>query len=268
MKLQIAANACYSSFYYGKSCSQKDETNTIGTSPVNQKEAGAIDKVKAMVTQINQPSSAVGFSPNQILLTKELSNKQGEYLPFQGEKKRGKKTLVLDLDETLVHSAFQAPQKPDLTIPLNAEGKTFFVYVLKRPGVDKFLHRLSELYELVIFTASMPAYANPLLDKLDPHKFISHRLFRQHCCIKSGGYVKDLSLINRSLSNTLIIDNSPNAYSLQRANALPIETWLNDPRDRQLFDLLPVLELLATAPGDVRTYVKKLIKSETPMYSR
>lgn len=51
----------------------------------------------------------------------------------------GRKTLVLDLDETLVHSQFKAVKKPDYTIPVDIEGKFCNIFVLKRPGTDYFL---------------------------------------------------------------------------------------------------------------------------------
>lgn len=106
-----------------------------------------------------------------------------------------KKTLVLDLDETLVHSSFKPLPDADLVITLQVEpDRAYNVYVMKRPGVEMFLRRLSRFYELVVFTASLSKYANPLLDKLDPEGCISARLFREHCtCVRGSIYVKDLS---------------------------------------------------------------------------
>jgi RNA polymerase II subunit A small phosphatase-like protein len=57
----------------------------------------------------------------------------------QPEHCKGRKTLVLDLDETLVHSQFNAVKNPDYVIPVEMEGRTSNIYVLKRPGVDYFL---------------------------------------------------------------------------------------------------------------------------------
>ena len=82
----------------------------------------------------------------------------------------GRKTLVLDLDETLVHSSFTPVDNPDLVLPVHIEDQVCEVYVKKRPGVDEFLQRLSEIYELDIYTASLSKYANPLLDWLDPKR--------------------------------------------------------------------------------------------------
>ena len=80
---------------------------------------------------------------------------------------RGRKTLVLDLDETLVHSSFKPPKNPDIVLPVDIEGRLMHVYVLVRPGCIKFLTEMAKYYEVVIFTASLCKYADPLMDILD-----------------------------------------------------------------------------------------------------
>eukprot|EP01126_Amoeba_proteus_P013992 TRINITY_DN1603_c0_g1_i2.p1 TRINITY_DN1603_c0_g1~~TRINITY_DN1603_c0_g1_i2.p1 ORF type:complete len:174 (+),score=23.26 TRINITY_DN1603_c0_g1_i2:166-687(+) len=69
--------------------------------------------------------------------------------------KHGKKCLVLDLDETLVHSSFKPVERYDFIIPVEIEGTVYQVYVAKRPGVDEFLKKVAEMFEVVIFTASL-----------------------------------------------------------------------------------------------------------------
>ena len=68
-------------------------------------------------------------------------------------KKPGKKTLVLDLDETLVHSSFKPIPDPDFIVPVEIEDVVHKVYVLKRPHVDEFLKAVGHFYENVIFDA-------------------------------------------------------------------------------------------------------------------
>jgi RNA polymerase II subunit A small phosphatase-like protein len=87
-----------------------------------------------------------------------------------GGKPRTKKCLALDLDETLVHSSFQPVENASFTISVTIEGMVHNVFVIKRPGVDEFLERMAETYELIVFTASLSKYADPLLDILDPKK--------------------------------------------------------------------------------------------------
>lgn len=143
---------------------------------------------------------------------------------------------------------------------MEIEGKVFYVYVLKRPGVEQFIKQISEYYEIVIYTASLAKYADPLVDLLDPHNSTSYRLFREHCTFYNNSYVKDLSQLGRKLKDVIIVDNSPNSYALQPENAVPITTWIDDPKDTQLIDLIPVLKLLALE-DDVRPSIKKITQN-------
>ncbi len=92
-------------------------------------------------------------------------------------------------------------ENADLVLPVEIEDSTCYVYVMKRPGVDEFLQKLSEHFELVIYTASLSKYADPLLDWLDPKRLCHYRLFREHCTFFQGIFVKDLSRTNRPLEN-------------------------------------------------------------------
>ena len=82
-------------------------------------------------------------------------------LPPQKEQYKGKKTLVLDLDETLVHSSFQIIENSHIILPVIyltqviIEEQTLYIFVLKRPGLDEFLKRVCKMFEVVIFTASL-----------------------------------------------------------------------------------------------------------------
>ncbi|KAI9321137.1 HAD-like domain-containing protein, partial [Zopfochytrium polystomum] len=154
----------------------------------------------------------------------------------------GKKCLVLDLDETLVHSSFKPVSNADFVIPVEIEGTVHNVYVLKRPGVDTFLQRLGTQFEVVVFTASLSKYADPVLDMLDKHNVVRWRLFREACLHHKGNYVKDLSQLGRDLKDVIILDNSPASYIFHPQNAIPITTWFNDPNDTELLDLIPFLE--------------------------
>lgn len=69
-------------------------------------------------------------------------------------------------------------------------------------------------YEVVIFTASLSKYADPLMDKMDPLGYTVNRLFREHCTYRNGVFVKDMSAIGRPMKDSIIIDNSPTSYSL------------------------------------------------------
>ena len=118
------------------------------------------------------------------------AEKQTWLLPPAQHPLKGRKCLILDLDETLVHSSFKILNQADFTIPVEIEGQYHNVYVIKRPGVDAFMKRVGELYEVVVFTASVSKYGDPLLDQLDIHHVVHHRLFRESCYNHQGNYVK------------------------------------------------------------------------------
>jgi carboxy-terminal domain RNA polymerase II polypeptide A small phosphatase len=161
--------------------------------------------------------------------------------------------LVLDLDETLVHSSFTPIDGADFEIPLNMQGETHTVFVKKRPGVDHFLAVVAEWFEVVVFTASLALYANPVMDLLDPNRVVHERLYREHCVLIGGCYVKDIAKLGRDLKRTLIIDNSPLSYALQPENSIPIEGFFTDEADRELERVLGLLEKAKTL-ADVRKF--------------
>ncbi|KAK4683503.1 carboxy-terminal domain RNA polymerase II polypeptide A small phosphatase, partial [Tremellales sp. Uapishka_1] len=191
-------------------------------------------------------------------------------LPIMDKVHSGRKCLVLDLDETLLHSSFKVGLKrlrgvrgrrliastqmlpsADFIVPVEIESQTHNVYVIKRPGVDNFLKEMGEIYEIVVFTASLSKYADPVLDMLDIHRVVRHRLFRESCYNHKGNYVKDLSQLGREMEGCIIIDNSPASYIFHPNNAVPVSTWFNDPHDTELTDLCPFLTDLATV-DDIR----------------
>ncbi|KAA1116494.1 hypothetical protein PGT21_015928 [Puccinia graminis f. sp. tritici] len=164
---------------------------------------------------------------------------------------QGRKCLVLDLDETLVHSSFKVIPQSDFVVPVEIENSVHNVHVIKRPGVDEFMRKMGEIYEVVVFTASLSKYADPVLDMLDIHHVVKHRLFRESCYNHKGNYVKDLSQLGRPISDTIIIDNSPASYVFHPNNAVPVSSWFNDPHDTELTDLAAFLTDIANVP-DVR----------------
>ncbi len=73
--------------------------------------------------------------------------------------------------------------------------------------MTRFLSELSQFYEIVVFTAALQDYADWILDQIDQHKCISHRLYRQHTKRKTEYALKDLSLLGRDMKKTIIVDN-------------------------------------------------------------
>ena len=183
-------------------------------------------------------------------------------------KTSSKKTLVLDLDETLVHSQFIPYSiKSDLILKIDIENKIHDIHVLFRPGIQNFLKKLAKLYEIVIFTASVSKYADPLLDIIDKNNYCSHRLFREHCSMMGITYIKDLKKLGRDLKDVVIVDNSPLSYSFNKENGIPILAWFNDKNDKELYNLLPILEFLSIV-DDVRYYIKEIVINDTICFDK
>lgn len=139
------------------------QVNLPPSPPLAQRQAQMFSPTsRSSLEEANSSVAGSGSEPQRWLLP-----------PLRPEMK-GKKCLVLDLDETLVHSSFKVCSFPfqihfdpsnntvgqilhqaDFTIPVEIEGQYHNVYVIKRPGVDQFMKRVGELYEVVVFTASV-----------------------------------------------------------------------------------------------------------------
>ena len=170
-----------------------------------------------------------------------------------------KKTLVLDLDETLVHSSMTPFEKPsDITLTINVKGKFYNVYVLKRPHLEEFLLEMSHIYEIIVFTASLKEYADPLIKIIDKHKVVKYVLNREHCLFEYGVYIKDLGVIQRKLENLIIIDNNPISYLRNKENGIPILSWYDDLKDNELIKIIPLLRYLSRV-NDVRPIISQIV---------
>lgn len=169
-------------------------------------------------------------------------------------------SLVLDLDETLVHCSVEPIPDPDLTFHVSFNGTNYDVYVRKRPYLDRFLQWIAGRFEVTIFTASQQVYAERLLNLLDPEgKYINYRLFRDSCLQVDGNYLKDLNVLGRDLSKAVLVDNSPHAFGYQLDNGIPIESWFDDRADTELLKLMRFLETLQ-GQHDVRSVVREKFK--------
>lgn len=172
------------------------------------------------------------------------------------EKRRGyanRKTMIFDLDETLVHCC-EGSASPDVVLPITfPTGEVVNAGLNIRPFAQEVLAEANRLFEVIVFTASHQCYADVVLNYLDPsHEWIHHRLYRDNCVSMDGLFIKDLRILaNRRLQDLVIVDNAAYSFAYQLENGIPIISWQDDPYDRELFNLVDYMKVLASAE-DVR----------------
>ena len=179
---------------------------------------------------------------NDTLLTIEEAPKPPYLSPISPKYKY---TLVLDLDETLVHYVSDNDS----------------AYIQIRPGAEEFIKELSEFYEIIIFTAALQNYADLIISGLDPDGVVSDKLYRQHTINKDNSYIKDLEKLGRDIKKVIIIDNISENFSKQPQNGLNICDFEGNEYDEELKYLKEdLIKLIKLKPNDVRLYLKDIQK--------
>ena len=140
------------------------------------------------------------------------------------------------------------------------------MYVRRRPFLDKllaFLRENSGAFEVTIFTASVKAYADKLLDVLDPYaEVFTHRLYREHCTPLEACYTKDLRTLGRDMGSTVLVENTPLSYAFQPENSILVPTWTSDDADTELLLLVGLLSEMAGV-ADVRPLLRRRCEMES-----
>jgi mitochondrial import inner membrane translocase subunit TIM50 len=154
-------------------------------------------------------------------------------------------TLVLDLEQTLVSASW--------------ERKTGWRYA-KRPGVDKFLHVLAQYYEIVVYSPSVDAVADPVITILDKSGCVMHRLYRDATHFHKGVHVKDLNRLNRDVNRMILLDDEPQAAAFNPDNLIQVKPYLDptDQSDNTLERITPLLvEIARKGYSDIPTILRQ-----------
>ena len=179
---------------------------------------------------------------------KEKQNFTPALVPYLRVENKKNYSLVIDLDETLIH----------FTVNNNANEEG----VLKlRPGVFSFLEKVGEFYEIILFTEASEAYTKLMMEAFNNNKnkkYFDYKFYRQHCIIVDQDFIKDLSRIGRPLDKTIIIDNIAQNFKMQKKNGILIKPFLGeDQNDQALIDLIPILVNIARDEIDVKNGLMK-----------
>lgn len=219
--------------------------------------------LKKVVEHCKSVYDAVYFISGLSSSVKNLVDQRalGKSIMLQGlnHKNKLKKTLFVDLDETLVHTSFT--EGAEFVNCLEIESRTVWFNV--RPHAFEFLKNMGKLYEIVMFTAAERSYAEAFFNyfNLRSDGAISELLSRENCVhIYKGVYFKDLRIVqNRHLKDMVLLDNSAHCFGSLLNNGVPISSFTKDPHDYELMFLESYLESLSTVE-DVREYNKKELR--------
>ncbi|XP_075466303.1 CTD small phosphatase-like protein 2 [Ascaphus truei] len=197
-------------------------------------------------SHIPPDESSDAFNPYEFICNVPLLScdqwQHKKEIPFK-TRSAPERTLVLDLDDTLVHSSLLPHADADFTFLVPFQDTYFKVYLMLRPHVGEFLEALCKVYEIFVFTTAKKEYAEKILEILDPQKkLIRHRLFQEDCVCVAGHYVKDLRILQRDLTKTITLDSVPLTIPYNVSNRIPVQSWTGDRKDQELLCLIPALE--------------------------
>jgi len=180
-----------------------------------------------------------------------------------------KKTLVLDLDETLVHCDFDIQKmskvKKDIISFIDSLNNVeVSMSVSLRPGLKEFLQELTVYYDIGLFTASVKEYADAVCSLIDPaNEIFSFKLYRENCVKVGKAHVKDLRILRRDLGKVIIVDNSLYSFCNQLSNGILITSFYDEPNDKELSNILGYLIDYLAKCDDVRFVNEQVFKFQT-----
>ncbi|XP_053253600.1 mitochondrial import inner membrane translocase subunit TIM50 isoform X2 [Podarcis raffonei] len=135
---------------------------------------------------------------------------------------------------------------------------------LKEPYYQPPYTLVIELTDVLLHPEWSTAF--PLIDSVDPHGFISYRLFRDATRYMDGHHVKDISCLNRDPSKVVVVDCKKEAFRLQPFNGMALKKWDGNSDDRTLFDLAAFLKTIAlSGVEDVRTVLENYSLEDDPL---
>ena len=181
------------------------------------------------------------------------------------------KKLLINLDDTLIHSSNNYIQNPDLTITQqiineNNQKTKKYIYINFHYGTIPFIEEISFYYEIIIFSSLISSIGEIILNIIDPQKRINYKLYCDNCeLIQEKKIIKDLNLFG-DVKKIVLLDNSSSPI-YNEANRIPINNWFDDYKDLELFKLIPILKNLYGF-YDVKTEIGKFVQNNTFIWGK
>ena len=167
-----------------------------------------------------------------------------------------KPLLILDLDETLIHSDLEMKfEKHDKYLEIS----TGVIPLNIRPHIYDFLDYCLEYFEIAIYTASCSDYADPIIDYIENEKgkkYFKYRFYREHCIYYKSLFLKDLSIFGKPMSQIIIIDNCLFSFAHYLDNGVLITSYYEDEEDLDLLSIIEFLKSSILESTDVRYVIK------------
>ncbi len=120
-----------------------------------------------------------------------------------------KYVLYIDLDETLIYASEQKPSKTrslKITIDIPDEPDKIF-YIKPRPFLEEFLKEASKIFKIYLYTRASKRYAEEILKHIDRNQMIIKVFSRENLIKYNNEFFKDLTIGEKDLSKSLILDN-------------------------------------------------------------
>jgi RNA polymerase II subunit A small phosphatase-like protein len=214
------------------------------------------------VANFDQVSTRESMSPVSPKTPEELASKFSD-LTWGLAYKEDKKTLILDLDNTLIYASKEIPETLNFTsVVFERNGEYSVRYVIKRPGILKFLKKLSKLYNICVFTSAEENYAKKIIEATKISKYIYTLYDRSYCeKINASFYVKNIWTLGFKQMRALLIDDLAMQAEHQPENCILIKPFNGEDCDRELYNLYPILSKLSHA-DDVRLFQKMVLEQK------
>lgn len=169
---------------------------------------------------------------------------------------RSKKILLLDLDETLIHSDLEGCYSQcdaEVEIYYEEEESTIIKFNI-RPYLKEFLEFASENFNIILFTAGIQSYADPIIEFLDPHnKYFNLRVYRESCLEYCKFFIKDLNIFTTfGTKDMILVDNCIFSFAKNLRNGILVTSFYDNKDDSELLDVMTYLEERLINVKDVR----------------